>query len=120
MTEHGTIAKRYIDVWNETDPARRRELIERVFTEDATYTDPLGAVRGWAGIDGFIAGAQEQFAGLVFSLPGAVDGHHDTARFHWHLGAPGAGEPLAIGFDVVATEDGRVRQVFGFLDKVPG
>ncbi|GHE82950.1 isomerase [Amycolatopsis deserti] len=120
MTDYTALAQAYIDVWNQTDADKRRALVADLFTPEATYTDPVGSVRGTDGIDGFIAAAQEQFAGLEFSLGGAVDGHHDQARFTWHLGAPGAAEPLAIGFDVVTIEDGRINQVLGFLDKVPG
>ncbi|MFF5989534.1 nuclear transport factor 2 family protein [Prauserella flavalba] len=120
MPEYTTLAERYLEIWNATDAVRRRALIERLFTEDATYTDPLGSVRGWDGVDTFVAGAQQQFAGLTFSLGGAVDGHHDTARFTWHLGQDGA-EPVVIGFDVIVAEgDDRIGKVYGFLDKVPG
>ncbi|NIH80895.1 nuclear transport factor 2 family protein [Amycolatopsis viridis] len=119
MTDYTTLAQRYIDVWNTTDADKRRALVEDLFTPGATYTDPLGAVQGTDGIDGFVAGAQAQFAGLEFRLGGAVDGHHDQARFTWHLGAPGEAEPLVIGFDVVTTVDGRINQVLGFLDKLP-
>jgi hypothetical protein len=28
-------------------------------------------------------------------------------------------EPVAIGFDVAVLDDGRLREVYGFLDKVP-
>lgn len=118
--EFSTLARRYLEVWNATDPAKRRELIERLFTPQATYTDPLGAVEGWDGIDTFVAGAQQQFAGLSFSLGGQVDGHHDIARFHWHLGQDDVGEPVVIGFDVIHTEGERIGAVYGFLDKVPG
>jgi len=31
----------YIRSWNETDPLRRRALIEDVYAEHATYTDPM-------------------------------------------------------------------------------
>ncbi|GAB2970450.1 nuclear transport factor 2 family protein [Amycolatopsis acidiphila] len=120
MTEFTAVAHRYLDTWNETDPAKRRGLIEEVFAGDATYTDPLGAVAGHEGLDGFIGGAQQQFAGLRFDLGGSVDGHHDIARFSWYLGPEGAPEPLAIGFDVVRVEDGKIKQVLGFLDKMPG
>ena len=75
---------------------------------------------GFDGLDQFIGGAQQQFDGLVFSLNGAVDGHHDIARFAWHLGPAGAAEPLAIGFDVITVEDGKISRVQGFLDKTPG
>lgn len=119
ITDLTTLAKRYIDTWNETDAPARRALIDELYTADAGYTDPLVQASGREQIDATIAAVQQQFAGLVFSVAGPVDAHHDTARFQWHLGAPGAGEPLVIGFDVVVTESGRLRQVYGFLDKVP-
>lgn len=50
---------------------------------------------------------------------GTVDGHHQQARFQWGLG-PLGDEPVVIGFDVATFEaDGRLLDVFGFLDKVP-
>jgi len=120
MTDFTGIAQRYVEAWNETDAVKRQARIEELFTADATYTDPLGAATGVAGIDGFIAAAQRQYAGLRFSLGGVVDGHHDIARFQWHLGPDGAPEPPAIGFDVIQVEDGRIARVLGFLDKIPG
>ncbi len=119
MSAIETLVHRYIDSWNQTDAGSRHAAIRELYTENAGYTDPLAAVQGWDAIDGFIGGAQQQFKGLVFSLAGKVDAHHDTARFTWHLGAPGAKEPLVIGFDVAVAENGRLRQVYGFLDKVP-
>jgi hypothetical protein len=113
------LIRRYIDMWNEADPRQRRALIAQVFTEDAVYTDPLASVRGHDAIDQFVATAQSQFPGLAFSLGSPIDAHHDQARFAWHLGAPGASDPLVIGFDVAHFNDGRLREVYGFLDKVP-
>ncbi|MGR6999425.1 nuclear transport factor 2 family protein [Yinghuangia aomiensis] len=111
--------ERYLAAWNETDAVKRRALVEAAYTPDATYTDPLAAVAGHDGIDTVIGAVQGQFAGLVFTLGGPVDGHHDIARFQWHLG-PAGGEALAIGFDVIALDPtGRITTVHGFLDKVP-
>ncbi|WP_049659147.1 nuclear transport factor 2 family protein [Kitasatospora sp. MY 5-36] len=113
------LAERYLAVWNETDPAARRKLVDEVWAEDGRYTDPLAAVTGRDGIDALIGAAQAQFPGLEFTL-GPVDAHHDVARFTWNLGPAGA-EPVVIGFDVlVATPDGRIGAVYGFLDRVPG
>ncbi len=120
MTDVRALVEQYIAVWNETDGDKRRALIADVFSAGAGYTDPLGAVTGHDGIDQFVAGAQQQFAGLTFSLPAEPDAHHDLARFQWYLGAPGAAEPVAIGFDVVELEDGKIAAVHGFLDKIPG
>lgn len=118
MSEYENIAQRYIDSWNEQDAGKRKALIEELYTADAAFTDPLVQLSGTDAIDAMVAGAQEQFAGLVFSL-GPVDGHHDIARFTWYLGAPGAPEPIVVGFDVIALSDGRIERVLGFLDKVP-
>jgi hypothetical protein len=120
MTASTPVIDRYIAIWNETDPARRRDLIARTWTEDASYIDPLVVAEGADAIDATIAAAQQQFPGFTFRLGGPVDAHHNLARFTWEL-APGAGqEAIVVGFDVaVFASDGRLQQVHGFLDKVP-
>ena len=37
------VIARYLDCWNQTDPAARRTLIDEVWAADAEYTDPIGA-----------------------------------------------------------------------------
>jgi hypothetical protein len=119
-----TLVDRYLAAWNATDPAARREAIVATFTPDARYVDPMADVRGHDGLDALIAGAQAQFAGLAFTRGELLDAHHDVVRFTWHLGPEspaGAVEPVVIGFDVaVVADDGRVAEVHGFLDRVPG
>jgi hypothetical protein len=67
-----------------------------------------------------IAAAHEQFPGFSFRLLGTVDGHHDTARFSWELVNEADGSAPVAGFDVVTLDaEGRIRQVLGFLDRVP-
>ncbi|WP_067685716.1 nuclear transport factor 2 family protein [Nocardia jejuensis] len=119
MSEYENIAQRYIDTWNEQDAGKRKALIDELYTAQVSFTDPLVQLTGPEAVDQMVAGAQEQFAGLRFGL-GPVDGHHDVARFTWTLGAPGADEPLVIGFDVITLQDNRISRVQGFLDKVPG
>jgi SnoaL-like protein len=114
------IVERYIAAWNETDPERRRGLVDTLWAEDGSYTDPLADARGRAEIDGLIGAVQQQFPDLVFALGGPVDAHHNQARFTWHLGPAAASEPIVIGFDVaVLNEAGQINAVHGFLDKVP-
>ena len=119
MTATRPLIDNYIRAWNETDPLRRRALIEDVYAEHAAYTDPMVQTQGWEGIDATIAAVQAMFPGHRFALAGNVDAHHDIARFQWHLSAPGATEPLVVGFDVAELDEGRIRRVHGFLDKVP-
>ncbi|MGW0810132.1 nuclear transport factor 2 family protein [Nonomuraea sp. NPDC002799] len=113
------LIERYLATWNETDPDARAKAVAELWTEDGVYTDPLADVAGHAGIAAVIEGAQGMFPGLVFTPGEVYDAHHHVARFTWHLG-PAGGEPVAVGFDVVElAEDGRIRRVLGFLDKVP-
>lgn len=112
------IVHRYIACWNETDAAQRLAQARELYDTDATYTDPLLDIAGPEGIADAIGMAQQQFNGLTFTLGSAIDAHHDVARFTWHLGAPNA-EPIVVGFDVVTIDDNRIKNVYGFLDKVP-
>jgi hypothetical protein len=112
------LIKNYLEAWNTTDATARRALIDEIWAEDGTYTDPLADVAGREQFDAVIAAVQGQFPGLVFGLAGEIDAHRDLVRFTWQLG-PEGGEALVIGFDVAVIEDGRIKQVLGFLDKVP-
>ena len=113
------IINRYLEAWNETDAVKRGALVAALWAADGSYTDPLADVRGPDAIAALMGAAQQQFAGLVFTLGGPVDANHNQARFTWHLG-PAGGEPVVIGFDVVVLSgDGRIASVHGFLDKVP-
>ena len=113
------LAQRYIDAWNETDMTARRAAVDKLYTDDARYIDPMAVAEGRDAITSMIGAVQEQFPDFTFRLAGSVDGHHNQARFGWELGPAGSPAPI-VGFDVAVTDDaGRIRTVLGFLDKVP-
>ncbi len=118
MIDVTRIVDTYIAIWNEDDSAARRALIADVWTEDATYTDPLADVTGHDGIDGLVSAVQSQFPGFVFRRLGEVDAHHAYLRFSWAAG-PADGEAVVAGSDVALISDGHLRRVVGFLDLVP-
>ncbi len=108
----------YLAAWNETDAARRRELIDRTFAAGATYVDPLMSGEGHDGIAAMIAAAQEAYPAHAFVAAGEPDAHNDKIRFAWHL-VPEGGEPIALGVDFgELAEDGRLRAVTGSLERV--
>ena len=113
-----TIARRYLATWNESDAGRRREMLAALWSPDGSYVDPLASARGVAEIDGLIDAVRQRFPGLGFTLRGSVDGHGDAVRFAWQLG-PDGGESLVEGTDFADLENGRLKRVTGFLDKVP-
>ena len=119
MSDLQDLAERYLAAWNETDSDARRQLVADLWAENGRYTDPLVAAEGRDDIAATIGAVQHGFPGLVFTLAGPVDAHHDIARFTWDLG-PAGGEALVVGFDVlVADAEGRIAAVHGFLDRVP-
>ncbi|WFB06758.1 nuclear transport factor 2 family protein [Streptomyces sp. LX-29] len=122
QSPYAAAVARYFEAWNATEGTDQlAEAVAAAWVEDGSYTDPLADVSGHARLAAVIAGAQEQFPGFVFRQTGDVDGHHDTARFGWELVsvADPAVAPVA-GFDVITlAEDGRIRSVLGFLDRVP-
>jgi SnoaL-like domain len=116
MPDTDTTVRKYIEMWNESDPQRRRELVAQVVSDDATYVDPLTEGQGVDGIDAMIAAVQQQYAGHRFALVAGPDAHHDRVRFSWSL-SPDGGEAIAIGHDFATVgTDGRMRSITGFLD----
>lgn len=112
------LAASYIAAWNETDPARRRALVEKTFSGSVSYVDPLMAGDGHDGIDALIAGVQQRFPGFSFSLLSGANGYGGHVRFSWELGPDGVQAPIQ-GSDVAVIEDGRFARIIGFLDRVP-
>ncbi|MGW1208543.1 nuclear transport factor 2 family protein [Streptomyces sp. NPDC002499] len=113
-------AARYFEAWNAGEPEELAKAVATAWAADGGYTDPLVDVSGHEQIAAVIAGAHEQFPGFSFKLAGAVDGHHETARFAWELVNEADGSAPVAGFDVITLDaDGRIRSVLGFLDRVP-
>jgi len=119
MSDLTDLIDRYIAMWNETDAARRRELIARTWTDTASYLDPMLQGEGQAGIDAMVQGVQARFPGHQFRRTSEVDTHHDRVRFSWALAAEG-GAALVTGTDVgVVAADGRLQTITGFFDQAP-
>ncbi|MGY0017540.1 nuclear transport factor 2 family protein [Streptomyces sp. cg35] len=117
---HENAVARYFEAWNARTPEERTKAVAAAWTEDGTYTDPLADVAGHDGIAAVIGAAHEQFPGFSFRPLGAVDGHHGIARFGWELVSEADGTAPVAGSDVIElADDGRIRAVHGFLDRVP-
>jgi len=112
------IVEQYLATWN-AEGTERETLLAEHWSTEVTYVDPLAEVRGTAAVGAMIDSVQAQFPDYVFSQASEADAHHRQLRFTWGLG-PESEEPVVVGFDVVVLdEDGRIRDVRGFLDRVP-
>ncbi|NGO06478.1 nuclear transport factor 2 family protein [Streptomyces sp. HC44] len=115
-----TAVARYFEAWNAGEQDALAKAVAAAWASDGTYTDPLADVSGHDEISAVITAAHEQFPGFAFRLTGAVEGHHDIARFGWELVDERDGSAPVAGFDVITLDaEGRIRSVLGFLDRVP-
>jgi len=119
MADPETIADRYIEAWNERDETRRRDLIGKLWAEDAAFRDPIAEGDGQAGMDAVIAGIQGRFPDYRFKRIGKADGFGDYLRLSWGLG-PDSGDAPIKGTDFVRVENERLKSVTGFFDQLPG
>ena len=95
MTDHKTIASRYIDLWNERTPQppprnAGGELDQR--TPDTSI--PLMSGDGHDGVDALIIGRAAALSGFQIQLIGEPNGFGDHVRFSWGLGPDGADSPI--------------------------
>ncbi len=119
MSDVETTVDTYLAMWNETDAARRGDLIERAWTDDARYVDPLLEAEGHDAISEMVAGVHTHYPGHRFRRLSGVDVHHDLLRFAWELAAPD-GTVTVAGIDVgVLAPDGRLQRIAGFFGELP-
>lgn len=113
------LARRYIALWNETDPDQRLEAVRAVLGDTATYSDPQMTGAGHQGISDMIGAAQAQLPGLRFRLSETpVEAHHEFLRFSWLLG-PDEQTSLAGGTDIVEVKGSQIQKIIGFIDFAP-
>ncbi|WP_128380663.1 nuclear transport factor 2 family protein [Streptomyces cavernae] len=108
------LVEKYIAMWNESDNRVRRALVDDVFTQNASYTDPTVDAHGVAAIDEYIDAAQKNFTGMLFTY-GTVLTHHDAVHFTWQVG-PTGGAPVVSGSDVAWLEGDRIARLYGFFN----
>jgi hypothetical protein len=112
--------ERYVGMWHEPDPARRRAVVAGLWAEDAeNYTGRLAA-RGLEEIVARVARAHDEWVatkGFVFRPAGNTDAHHHVVKFSWEM-VPAAGGPVAArGLDLfVLRADGRIGALYQFAE----
>lgn len=111
-----SLIDRYCAAWNEPDEEQRKALLEAVWAERATYTDPRADTVGADELLTHIAKVRASRPGAKIVRTTAVDLHHGVARFGWRV-VEADGTPLPEGIDFVElTSDGkRIERIIGFF-----
>jgi hypothetical protein len=139
MTSPTEIADRYVAMWNEPDPDRRRAAIAELWTEDAAHllqpphemreaaaapgiglTATLEA-RGHAALERRATSAYDQFIApgeYTFRRRDDADRIADVVKFHWEMVAAESGDVAAVGLEfLVLAHDGRIRLDYQFIER---
>ncbi|MEX2236992.1 MAG: nuclear transport factor 2 family protein [Dehalococcoidia bacterium] len=115
MAESAEVVAAYGAAWNEKDEGKRKALLEKAWSDGATYTDPSAHVEGRDALVAHIAGFHGGMPGAQLALTSAVDEHHGSVRFTWAIkGTDGAQMMEGVDFGVLG-DDGRLASITGFF-----
>jgi hypothetical protein len=118
MTSLEVTVDTYLSAWTETDPARRAQLITRVWTANGRLVDPPLAAQGRSQISDMSSALQGQFPGHYFRRSSQIDEHHGRFRFSWELISTD-GVVAISGLDVGQVDDhGHIEEITGFFGEL--
>ena len=113
------LARNLQNVFGENDPARRRAVIDEIYTEDIVFYDlNKNVYRGRDEIDriaGEIRVKHPDFRYQPIREPEEVG---NGGRIQWVEGSPGKA-PAIAGTDFIIARDGRIAAIYLFFDKMP-
>ncbi|SDT41434.1 hypothetical protein SAMN05216371_2212 [Streptomyces sp. TLI_053] len=129
------IADRYVALWNEPDPDRRRRAIEELWAADCVhllqppedmreraaelgFADTVLEARGHDALERRVARAHQEFVadgGYAFRGQGEAIRVGDAVKLTWVMVRPGEAEVLGGGVEVlVLDEGGRIATDYQF------
>lgn len=111
--------ERYVSMWNEADPARRRLLIEELWTPDCVNFTRLNEYRGWDALEARVRASWEKWgrdAGCVFRTRD-FERHHEAVRVTWEMVNSSDGKVRSIGIEfLLLAADGRILADYQFIE----
>jgi hypothetical protein len=108
----------YCDSWGEPDPARRYHMLQQVWAENGTYTDPTVHMTGSKELVEYIGKILKKYPGARIVRTSVVDAHHGMVRFTWRL-ARADGQTLTEGVDFgELSSEGKLRRIVGFFGQL--
>ncbi|MEO8629035.1 MAG: nuclear transport factor 2 family protein [Betaproteobacteria bacterium] len=105
----------YCAVWDSAcDPARRRTLLQSVWAEGATYTDPTVQAIGLEQLLAHVDTVLTRRPGSKVTRTSQLDEHHGLVRFGWRV-VQADGSMLPEGIDLAEISGGNITRIVGFF-----
>lgn len=112
------LVKKYCAAWNEPDAQHRRELLEKVWASEGTYTDPQSHVEGREALVEHIGRFLKNSPGARIIQSSHADFHHGMFRFAWKF-VGGDGKTVMEGIDFgTLGPDGKLQRIVGFFGPI--
>ncbi len=115
---HELLLRNLQEVFGEGDPARRRAVIDELYTEDCVLYVPPGKLVGREALDRFAGELRATHPHFAYTTNGEPQALHNAGRLAWGSGVPG-GKPDYTGLDVIIVRDNKIAELYVFLDSVP-
>jgi hypothetical protein len=106
------------EVFGEADPARRRAAIRELYTEDCEVYVPPGIFVGHDALDKLAGDLRATHPHFVYTPHGEPQVLHNSARLAWGSGPKGE-TPAYTGIDFTIVRDGKIAELYVYLDSSP-
>jgi hypothetical protein len=120
MTDINELARAFVGVWNETDPARRQLQVRKLWLEEGTECTQMRETRGYANLEARIAASHEKNVhrgGHEFRLRGHTTQNHDLVKLDWDMLRRSDAAVVATGsYILLVNAIGRIRAAYFFAD----
>jgi hypothetical protein len=119
MFDAQDLADRYVAVWNESDPERRRRQIAALWVPDGQHYTDVREARGYDALEQRIVGSYNKNVrdgGHRFRARQDARALRDIVTFHWEMLAAANDQVVALGFAVLRVDDeGRILVDYLFI-----
>jgi hypothetical protein len=115
---HDLLNRNLQEVFGEGDAARRRAVIDDLYTDDCLLDAPPGVFVGRNALDKFAGDLRATHPHFVYAPHGEPQALHNAGRLAWGSGPRGE-EPNYTGLDVIIVRGDKIAALYVFLDSMP-
>ncbi|AMO93114.1 hypothetical protein CFter6_0383 [Collimonas fungivorans] len=110
------LRRNLLAIFGERNAAARMTELETIWLPEGTFVDPDGRYVGLNAINRRIEELQAKFPAFDFVERGPVEAMHGVGRLAWGYG-PEDNRNAVTGVDIAVTRDGRLLELYAFIDR---
>jgi hypothetical protein len=112
MEDAEDLVQRFVSVWNERDPERRRQSVRNLWVPEGRHLMGGQDVRGYEGLEQRVAASNERNVaekGYVFRPATGIQALPGVVKFRWDMVRAGSDEVISAGVGfLVVNEERRI------------